>query len=371
LIFNAAMLGVHPYYYDYHQVVVNDLAVAIFRTLENRIRESDDVIKSRGEQQQQQQQQQTAASAITASSARRSFQRIISGSSSDKDSNRDASSSGICSEEPIQSGTATTLSVDSIAHLVHPDSALTKDASAAPSSIPTTDTSNSKTPAASRATPTADFISSANHKRSSSAPSSANSAVKNNKPSMMATLPQLLTPMDETWDLSQLSAKDVEAIGKRDIGRREKLAADLSLLAGSPLDAYERYLKAASLCRTGTPDPLWYAMALEGCAAAHIGKRHLKKSSMDATLDSFADSLCYYPFLLLNFIFLLPLASFQPWPKRVDTMSTITWKTTFKCPKKLWPWPNARLLTTRDRLRPAAATSRLCLKLSLLCAKKH
>jgi Transport protein Trs120 or TRAPPC9, TRAPP II complex subunit len=266
---NGPTYTLHIYYRT--QVVVNDLAVAIFRTLENRIRESDDIIKGRGEQQQQQQQ---AVSTITAQSARRSFQRIISGSSDKDTSTGSTSSSAGTSEEPVSSGTATTLSVDSIANLVNPDNMLAKD-SAPSSASTTTETNNSSSskPPLSKATPADSTSSASNHKRSSSsALSSASGVVMNSKPSTMALLPQLLTPMDETWDLSQLSVKDVEAIGKRDIGRREKLAADLSLLAGSPLDAYERYLKAASLCRTGTPDPLWYAMALEGCAAAHIGK---------------------------------------------------------------------------------------------------
>ena len=58
----------------------------------------------------------------------------------------------------------------------------------------------------------------------------------------------------------------MEALKRRDLGRREKRSADLSLLAGSPIDAYER---AAELTRH-SHDPLWYASALEGCACAFV-----------------------------------------------------------------------------------------------------
>lgn len=97
--------------------------------------------------------------------------------------------------------------------------------------------------------------------------------------------PQLLTPMDTTWEYNELSSKDFDAFAKRELGRREKLAADLSLLAGSPMDAYERYSRAAELCKT-SPDPLWYASALEGCAAAHIAMAEAGGYNVDSYLEN-------------------------------------------------------------------------------------
>ena len=97
--------------------------------------------------------------------------------------------------------------------------------------------------------------------------------------------PQLLTPLDSVWDLSEVSPKDADAMRRRDVGRREKMAADLSLLAGSPMDAYERYSKAAELAKQ-SPDPLWYASALEGCAAAHMAMAEAGGYNVDAYLES-------------------------------------------------------------------------------------
>ena len=97
--------------------------------------------------------------------------------------------------------------------------------------------------------------------------------------------PQLLTPLDHVWDLSEMSSRDADAMKKRDVGRREKLAADLSLLAGSPMDAYERYSKAAELAKSA-PDPLWYASALEGCAAAHMAMAEAGGYNVDPYLEN-------------------------------------------------------------------------------------
>lgn len=100
-----------------------------------------------------------------------------------------------------------------------------------------------------------------------------------------STPPQLLTPLDSVWDLSEVSSKDADAMRRRDVGRREKMAADLSLLAGSPMDAYERYSKAAELAKQ-SPDPLWYAAALEGCAAAHMSMAEAGGYNVDSYLES-------------------------------------------------------------------------------------
>ena len=97
---------------------------------------------------------------------------------------------------------------------------------------------------------------------------------------------QLLTPLDDVWDYSELKPSDAQEMLRREVGRREKFAADLSLLAGSPLDAYERYMKAADLCKTSCPDPLWYASALEGCAAAHVAMVEAGGYNVDTYLES-------------------------------------------------------------------------------------
>ena len=185
-------------------LVVNDLAVAIFRSLEERIKESDELSRSKGD--------------LTTHN-RTSFGRLISGQSS-----------GGETEEPA--ATSPNLSLSNMATLVSPENKLAKETS----------------PAGDKA------FSQEDHPSPKTSKPAHNLSMNSKTAQKTAALgPQLMTPMDENWDYSQLSARDVEAIRKRDIGRREKLAADLSLLAGSPLDAYERFLKAAELCKTGTP----------------------------------------------------------------------------------------------------------------------
>ena len=83
-----------------------------------------------------------------------------------------------------------------------------------------------------------------------------------------------------------IGPKDIEALKKREMGRRYKYIGDVCTLAGTPLDAYANYLKAMELCKSGggsggsgtnsgtmtahIHDPLWYAATLEACAVAHI-----------------------------------------------------------------------------------------------------
>ena len=98
---------------------------------------------------------------------------------------------------------------------------------------------------------------------------------------------KLVTPLDldATVEMTTVSARDVEALKRRDIGRREKRSADLSLLAGSPIDAYERYTRAAELTRH-SHDPLWYASALEGCACAFIAMAEAGGHGVDEYLEN-------------------------------------------------------------------------------------
>jgi hypothetical protein len=222
----------HSQMMDLHlNVVVNDLAVAIFQALETRLRESEAV---------------STVSSQSAQPTERRFLSRITSAASDKDG-----------DEPVQSSSK--LSLSNLANLVSPESKLAQDSSTTKSSaLPNLAES------ASKAVPI--------------------SSAKGGTPSKLT--PQLLTPMDDIWDHSELAPRDADAFRKREVGRREKFAADLSLLAGSPIDAYERYLKAAELCKTGTPDPLWYAAALEGCAAAHIAMAEAGGYSVDEYLEN-------------------------------------------------------------------------------------
>ena len=253
----------HDQMMDLHMnVVVNDLAVAIFCDLETKIRESDAIGASNS--------MQVAASAqASSSSARRSLTRIISGGSSDGKEGE---------QEPAQSGKTLTLS--SMASLVSPDSKLAQES---PRNNPDKGTDDAETSANDEKT-TATKSDEKPKKALQKRPSDAGDKPPL-KPSSAST-PLLLTPLDDYWEPAELSGRDIDAIRKRDLGRREKYAADLSLLAGSPLDAYERYLKAAELCKSGTLDPLWYASSLEGCASSHIAMAESGGYSIDDYLDN-------------------------------------------------------------------------------------
>lgn len=80
---------------------------------------------------------------------------------------------------------------------------------------------------------------------------------------------ELQTPIDEGFDEAKLTTRDIETIFKRNAARREKHAADLALLAGSAMDAYDRYTIAAEASKKAH-DPLWYAAALEGIATSFV-----------------------------------------------------------------------------------------------------
>jgi len=95
----------------------------------------------------------------------------------------------------------------------------------------------------------------------------------------------LTTPLDTYIDPSKLSSKELDALAKRDAARREKLAADLSLLAGSPIDAYERYTHAAEMTKANQ-DPLWYAASLEGCAASFVAMADAGGHGVDEYLEN-------------------------------------------------------------------------------------
>jgi len=216
----------HSQMMDLHlNVVVNDLAVAIFQQIEKRIRESDELKGS------------------DPNSNLRKNNRF----------NRFLGTDTKGSEEPMSS--STNLSLSNITSVLNPDSGSVSSASSKG--------------VFSQLTESASKVTSSSGKDPKSKPSQ-----------------QLLTPADELWDMTGLSSKDAEAMKKREVGRREKFAADLCLLAGSPMDAYERYLKAAEMCKSKNPDPLWYAGSMEGCAAAHIAMAEAGGYNVDEYLEN-------------------------------------------------------------------------------------
>lgn len=220
----------HIHMMDLHMnVVINDLAVAVFRALEERIRESDEITKGSDGQP------------LSSQAAKARFFR--SGKPEEKD-------------EEAPQGSAN-LSINNLASVVSPDSKLAaRDAKTQQPS------------------------------KRASVQAKLQSVVVKNTVKGSSTQAQLLTPLDDVWDFAELSPKDAQEMLRREVGRREKFAADLSLMAGSPLDAYERYMKAAELCRSTCPDPLWYASALEGCAAAHIAMAECGGFNVDEYLES-------------------------------------------------------------------------------------
>ncbi len=215
---------------DLHMnVVINDLAVAVFRELESRIRDSDEITKG--------------SDALSGLANRARFFQ------------RPSKSEG--SEEEAPQGSVN-LSISNLAAVVSPDSKLAaRDAKKAVTPI-----------------------------TRASVQAKLQSVVTRSNVKGSSTQAQLLTPLDDVWDYTELNPKDAHEMMRREVGRREKFAADLSLLAGSPLDAYERYMKAAELCRSTCPDPLWYASALEGCAAAHIAMAEAGGFNVDEYLES-------------------------------------------------------------------------------------
>jgi hypothetical protein len=212
---------------DMHtNVVITDLTVAIFQELEDRIRDSDMAIGSDGQP-------------LSSSAAKSRFFQLAKAEETDEDG-------------PKGSGK---LDVNDIADVVSDDN---KFSASTPSSNKTKHPSNRAAVQQKLTTITKGSSSEA----------------------------QLLTPLDDVWDYSELKPSDAQEMLRREVGRREKFAADLSLLAGSPLDAYERYMKSADMCKTSCPDPLWYASALEGCAAAHIAMVEAGGYNVDEYLET-------------------------------------------------------------------------------------
>ena len=296
-IFNANQLVAFPPMLDMNNmnnsqmmvlhwnVVVNDLAVALFRNVERRIRENDLLGKSLVWNKQQQQQSSGASGGA---------------SSQHGEPPSSAASAMLQSSERTDSSVTTA----------------TDDTSASQTTTGTTDVEstakdqggfgmggrlknafdNTRKAIANRqdSTSTAGGGGGGGGKSGTSSVSSSgggggttpNNTTSNNRRKKSN---KLVTPLDldaGTNDvMSSISPRDMEALKRRDLGRREKRSADLSLLAGSPIDAYERYTRAAELTRH-SHDPLWYASALEGCACAFVAMADAGGHGVDEYLEN-------------------------------------------------------------------------------------
>jgi hypothetical protein len=247
---------------DLHvNVVVNDLTVAIFRELEGKIRESDSLMTTTPTT--------TTTRGGSATSAGSSQSAVTAKTGFFGRSNSKVESSGeeLLEEESAPMGTKK-LSIDSLAAVVSSTSELAspeKKASARNSNN-SNDSNN--------------MNSSSNHSGKGGSGAMASASMSS------SVKAQLLTPLDEFLEYTELSPKDAHMMMKRQVARRQKFTADLCLLAGSPLDAYERFTKAADLSKTTSPDPLWYASALEGCASVHIAMADVGGFNVDEYLES-------------------------------------------------------------------------------------
>jgi len=96
---------------------------------------------------------------------------------------------------------------------------------------------------------------------------------------------ELQTPIDFNFDETKLTKRDIEALFKRNAARREKHAADFALQAGSAMDAYARYTKAAEASKAAH-DPLWYAAALEGIATTFVAMSDTGGHGADMYLEN-------------------------------------------------------------------------------------
>ena len=246
---NAQMMALH------WNVVVNDLAVALFRNAERKIREND------------------AAGKTVWSKG------VIGGASSSGGpaglaGNKAASSVSVTSDETGSVSTAQTS--------VAPSSSAENLASPAGAGMGVGGRLKNAFDTTRKAIARQGSEVSSNSRQSSSY--DAASSAERRKLSAMR---RLVTPLDldsGSTDLASVSARDMEALKRRDLGRREKRSADLSLMAGSPIDAYERYTRAAELTRH-SHDPLWYASALEGCAGSFVAMAEAGGHGVDEYLE--------------------------------------------------------------------------------------
>eukprot|EP00978_Attheya_sp_CCMP212_P001983 scaffold4090_cov42-Attheya_sp.AAC.1 len=239
---------------DLHlNVTLNDLAVAIFCQLEHRIRANQKKKK------------------------KRSSSALLVRGKSQKD-NAAAAAATAASDQP--SSHSSSLSIASIGNVINPDQSLFESAS---SSDPMKDLPKDHGGEDGGGGP-----SSGGFMGIKAAMANAARAIKAQSTMIKGAgdgSHQLVTPLDEELIYNSLTPREADALRRRDMGRREKMTADLSLLAGSPIDAYERYTHAAELTKA-SQDPLWYASSLEGCAASFVAMADAGGHAVDEYLDN-------------------------------------------------------------------------------------
>ncbi|KAL7539116.1 hypothetical protein ACHAXR_009033 [Thalassiosira sp. AJA248-18] len=292
---NSTMMVLH------WNVVVNDLAVALFRNVERRIRENDVLGKSlvwdkqRREQQQQQQQGvgggggsshgggasslggKGGSGAGGQTNASGGVATLISGESSMTSTSEDTSQSTGDTSTADSGGLA---SFSSSPNVVGVGGRLRNAFDNTRKAI-----ANRQESASSLKTVSGSGSSGYDRRESSSSAAGGGGGGLDRRKLANA---KLVTPLDLDANndmMASISAREIDALKRRDLGRREKRSADLSLLAGSPIDAYERYTRAAELTRH-SHDPLWYASALEGCACAFIAMADAGGHGVDDYLEN-------------------------------------------------------------------------------------
>jgi len=231
-------------------VVVNDLAVALFRNVEKQIRENDLLGKS-----------------------------LVHGTSSHGGSSHTSGAGQAADEQSVRTDSSVTAATDDTSQVSSGESSNANNQAGGFGRFARNAFDNTRKAIANRQ----DSATSSGGSVGGGTPSTPSNNSSDNRRSN-----KLVTPLDldATNDvISQISSRDLEALKRRDLGRREKRSADLSLLAGSPIDAYERYTRAAELTRH-SHDPLWYASALEGCACAFVAMADAGGHGVDAYLEN-------------------------------------------------------------------------------------
>ena len=108
-----------------------------------------------------------------------------------------------------------------------------------------------------------------------------------------------LLGVEDRDQIQSMSAKNkIDFIRKREVARREKQSADFCLLLGSPCDAYRRYNRASELTMASSPDPLWYALSLEGCIASLVAMADAGGHGADEFLETSFQVILFFPLFL-------------------------------------------------------------------------
>ncbi|KAL3806041.1 hypothetical protein ACHAXA_000182 [Cyclostephanos tholiformis] len=274
---NSQMMVLH------WNVVVNDLAVALFRNVERKIRENDVLARGGvGVIGMTRQQVGGFGSGGSKSAPGADTEAVITSPSAPGNGNINVDASSSSSQSTAMTNTtaaSTNMSTASTASVPVGVGGLLKNAKNAfdgwrpASSVGSTGGGPPET-----------SVAMADHRRVQSVGGVGGGGI-----SVGGATNRLVTPLDLDADdadvLASVTPRDVEALRRRDAGRREKRSADLSLLAGSPIDAYERYTRAAELTRH-SHDPLWYASALEGCACAFVAMAEVGGHGVDEYMEN-------------------------------------------------------------------------------------